>query len=347
MKKPLTFLFALTFLLLVCTTAITVVSGETKEFNFGTGTGFFLNSSNYIVTNYHVIHGSKNIKVELVNGQILDAEVALKSSDKDIAILKLNGTPSVKRMKVKFSKFSEIRTGDKVFTYGFSMTEILGHVKSKYSEGVINSLKGVRRKQDDFQFSIPLQKGNSGGAIFNEQGQLVGIATYKVYSLRTKEYTSFGVKSSVLADLLSEIPEILQLDIGNVSVQSEQNSLRDFKEDIKNNIVFVFVKRAKKIDNNHVAMEAYFEGDYKTAFEMWKKIAGQGDALAQNYLGLMYQYGTSVLQDYATAYMWLSLSGSNGNKVAEKNRNIIETKMSPSQIEKAQEMIRNWKPKTK
>jgi hypothetical protein len=45
--------------------------------------------------------------------------------------------------------------------------------------------------------------------------------------------------------------------------------------------------------------------------------------------------------------MWLNLSGSNGNTGALKKRNIIEKRMSPSQIEEAQEMTRNWKPTKK
>ena len=128
MKTKHTFLLVLTFLFLFSSG----VFGETKKFNIATGTGFFLGSSNYVVTNYHVIHGAKQIQVKLVNGEILDAEVALKNPDKDIAILRINGTPSVKRMNVKLSSFSEIRTGDKVFTYGFPMTNILGDTSSIY-----------------------------------------------------------------------------------------------------------------------------------------------------------------------------------------------------------------------
>jgi len=66
---------------------------------------------------------------------------------------------------------------------------------------------------------------------------------------------------------------------------------------------------------------------------------------AQFNLGLMYANGHGVPQDYALAHMWFNLSGSNGNKMAVRNRNIVEKKMTPSQIEKAQEMARNWKPK--
>jgi uncharacterized protein len=51
---------------------------------------------------------------------------------------------------------------------------------------------------------------------------------------------------------------------------------------------------------------------------------------------VMYDNGQGVLQDYALAHMWFNLSGSNGDKIAVKNRDIIEKKMSKQQIEKAQ-----------
>ena len=87
--------------------------------------------------------------------------------------------------------------------------------------------------------------------------------------------------------------------------------------------------------------------DYKEAVKWYRLSAKQGLAKAQNNLGWMYQNGTGVLQDYALAYMWFYLSGSNGIESAVTNRNEIEKRMSPSQIEKAQEMARNWKPTTK
>ena len=252
-------------------------TAETKETKRATGTGFFLGSSNYVVTNYHVIHGAKKIQVKLINGEILVAEVALKSPDKDIAILKLNGTPSVKRMNVRLSNFSEIRTGDKIFTYGFPIADFLGDVESKYSEGVINSFRGMKNNRDQFQMSIPIQPGNSGGPIFNEQGKLVGITTYSIDALMTMELygivpqnVNFGIKSPMLASLLPEIPEILKFNMGIVPVPSGQFSIRDFKEDIKNNIVFVTASIEKEVGNFQVAVEAFEKGDYKKAIEQLK-----------------------------------------------------------------------------
>ena len=62
-------------------------------------------------------------------------------------------------------------------------------------------------------------------------------------------------------------------------------------------------------------------------------------------MGAKYAKGQGVPQDYVSAHMWWNLSGSNGNEDAVKNRNLVEKSMSKTQIEKAQEVARNWKPK--
>jgi TPR repeat protein len=87
--------------------------------------------------------------------------------------------------------------------------------------------------------------------------------------------------------------------------------------------------------------------DDKEAVKWYRLSAEQEYELAQFNLGLMYAQGTGVPQDDVSAHMWLNLCGSNGYKDAVKNRDIIEKDMSPSQIEKAQEMARNWKPTKK
>jgi uncharacterized protein len=85
--------------------------------------------------------------------------------------------------------------------------------------------------------------------------------------------------------------------------------------------------------------------DYKEAVKWYRLSAEQGYAQAQYYMGEMYANGQGVPQDYVSAHMWWNLAGSNGEKYAIRKRNRIERKMSPLQIEKAQDMVRNWKPK--
>ncbi len=98
-------------------------------------------------------------------------------------------------------------------------------------------------------------------------------------------------------------------------------------------------------DDFQDADDAYDRKDYKEVVRLFLPLAEQGDAQAQFNLGKMYAEGTGVQQDYALAHMWWNISGSNGHKSAVKNRYIVEKRMSPSQIEKAQDMARNWKPK--
>ena len=100
-------------------------------------------------------------------------------------------------------------------------------------------------------------------------------------------------------------------------------------------------------DDFQDGFDAHQKEDYRTAPRLWLPLAEQGHASAQFNLGLMYEDGQGVPQDYVSAHMWMNLSGSNGHKDAVTNRNIVEKKMSKQQIEKAQELARNWKPTTK
>ena len=85
--------------------------------------------------------------------------------------------------------------------------------------------------------------------------------------------------------------------------------------------------------------------DFKEAFKWSKLAADQGNASTQNNLSYMYYKGQGVPKDYVLAHMWWNIASSNGHNGDIKFRDIIEKRMSPSQLKKAQEMARNWKPK--
>ena len=87
--------------------------------------------------------------------------------------------------------------------------------------------------------------------------------------------------------------------------------------------------------------------DYIEAVKWYRLSAELGNASAQSNLGLMYAEGQGVLQDYILAYMWFNLASSNGSKNGLEGLKMVANKMSPSQIEKAQEMARSWKPNKK
>ncbi len=85
--------------------------------------------------------------------------------------------------------------------------------------------------------------------------------------------------------------------------------------------------------------------DYKTAVKWYKLAAERGYADAQSKLGAMHAKGQGVPQDYVRAHMWWSISALQGYGDAKKNRNIVEEKMSPAQLESARKLAREWMEK--
>ena len=81
--------------------------------------------------------------------------------------------------------------------------------------------------------------------------------------------------------------------------------------------------------------------DFATALREWTPLAEQRDATAQYNLGVMYDNGQGVLQDYVCAHMWLNIAASSGESTdVSKNRDILAKRMYSSQIEKAQDLAR-------
>jgi len=114
----------------------------------------------------------------------------------------------------------------------------------------------------------------------------------------------------------------------------------------------IFLKLAKKghVEAQYNLALIYDLGkgvpkNHKEAVKWYRLAAEQGLAEAQLNLGVNYGLGRGVPQDYVLAHMWHNLAGSNGNEIAIKMRNILAKEMTPQQLEKAQEMARNWKPK--
>ena len=238
--------FLLSFLT-ACTTPGTLNNSSSPlEINTGdvaTGTGFLFSSSDYVITSYHVVHGAKSIRVRLINGDRIDATVSLKDTNNDIALLKLSQSPTSRQNIIVLGDSSSVKTGDRVFTYGFPLVDLLGDAEPRYSEGVVNSLSGISNDPRLFQVSIPIQPGNSGGPVFNEKGELIGMATSSIDSVQTQKVfgtipqnVNFAIKSSYIKSLLPNLPDAFIRDKGIVVVRVEEVG---FKERVKNDIVLV------------------------------------------------------------------------------------------------------------
>lgn len=100
------------------------------------------------------------------------------------------------------------------------------------------------------------------------------------------------------------------------------------------------------------AKKAYDSGDHKKAERIYRPLAEQGDAEAQYALGYMYRNGEGVPKDYVKAYMWFTLAierlprlDNAGRSLAESNRTLLTTMMTPAQIASAQKLAKKWNAK--
>ena len=84
--------------------------------------------------------------------------------------------------------------------------------------------------------------------------------------------------------------------------------------------------------------------DYVQARQWYEQAAAQGHAKAQFNLGVRYFSGLGVPQDFVQAHMWFNLSATNGEKIAVESRNAVAEQMTPAQIAEAQKLAREWKP---
>jgi TPR repeat protein len=96
----------------------------------------------------------------------------------------------------------------------------------------------------------------------------------------------------------------------------------------------------------------YFDGqgvpqDYSVAMSWWRKAAEQGNAEGQARLGILYRWGRGVPQDYVIAHMWFNLAARSGNEKVVEFRDEITARMTPAQIQEAQKLAREWKPKAR
>jgi S1-C subfamily serine protease len=222
----------------------TTLPSQTKRLKTA-GTGFSFGSSGYIITNYHVVKDAKLIKVRFLNGDVAEAKIIVKDESNDIAFIKPKRSPKLPGANISLGDSSAMRIGDKVFTIGFPMSNILGQ-QPRYSEGVINSLAGMGDDPKVFQISIPIQSGNSGGPLFNQKGEMVGIVSSSLDSANTfqifgnaPQNVNFAIKSTFVKNLLPMIPSALISPTDIVVVPKDSNSLSGFIERVQNNIVLI------------------------------------------------------------------------------------------------------------
>ena len=208
----------------------------------GNGSGIIISKNGYIITNNHVIKDANEIEIEvIINGEVqkLSAQVVQQDVRNDLAIIKV--------VDVNFDKFSNINynfktrssdVGTKIYTYGYPKALTGMGKEIKITEGIISSKSGVMGDITTYQITAPIQGGNSGGPLFDEKANLIGINSSKFNSENT-ENVNYSIKSSYVMNLIDVLPKSIDLPS---STKLQSLPLTEQIKEISKYVVLIKVK---------------------------------------------------------------------------------------------------------
>jgi serine peptidase DegS len=165
------------------------------------GSGVIVDESGHIVTNHHVIANADSIRVQLADGRVADAHIVGRDPDTDLAVLKIDLSPLPVAV---FGRSDQLRVGDVVLAIGdpvgLSQTVTHGIVSATSRQQL-----GIAPLEDFIQTDAPINFGNSGGALVDASGALVGINTAIVAKNIGVEGIGFAIPVNMVRGVLSEI----------------------------------------------------------------------------------------------------------------------------------------------
>jgi S1-C subfamily serine protease len=184
----------------------------------GNGSGVIISKSGHIITNHHVIEDADYIEVEFILDnqlQKFSAEIVQVDKINDLAILKIfdvnfNG---VNEPPYNF-KLRGSDVGTKVYAYGYPMALTIMGKEIKVTDGMISSKTGFDGNITTYQITAPIQAGNSGGPLFDEQANLIGINSSGIRK-DIADNVAYSIKTSYVSNLLDILPKSIDLPSSN------------------------------------------------------------------------------------------------------------------------------------
>ena len=163
------------------------------------GSGFAISSNGYILTNYHVINGADSIYVQNSKGRSFKVKAAYTDPVNDIAILKISDSSFENLGSLPYSlKRASAGVGESVYTLGYPKDDVV------LGDGYVSSKTGINGDSITYQIAIPVNPGNSGGPLIDNNGNIVGVINGKEDKV---DGAAFAVKSKYIMEALNAIPQ--------------------------------------------------------------------------------------------------------------------------------------------
>ena len=218
------------------TTSITTNYWGYQTQSAASGSGFILTADGYILTNYHVVEDSNSISVALYDGSTYDASLVGYDENNDVAVLKIDAQGL---QPVVLGSSSDLHVGDQVVAIG----NPLGELTFSLTSGMVSALNREVTFSNGLRMSLiqtdaAINSGNSGGALFNMYGEVVGITNAKYGSSSSSSSTAsidnigFAIPIDDVRDIVTSIIEngyiikpYIGVSVTNVSTESQQFGL--------------------------------------------------------------------------------------------------------------------------
>ena len=204
-----------------------------------TGTGFALKNG-YVVTNYHVIEDANEISIFGINGDFnakYDAQVMACDKINDLALLKVKDPSFDGFGALPYSVLgSTMDVGENIYVLGYPLTATMGD-EIKLTTGVISAKTGFMGDVALYQISAPIQPGNSGGPLFNEKGNIIGVVSAKHSDA---ENVGYAIKSMYLINLIESSAN------SSIIPKTSSSYNRSLKENVKVEKDFIFLIKCYK-----------------------------------------------------------------------------------------------------
>ena len=181
-------------------TALSFFGTTTSE---GAGSGIIISEDGYIVTNNHVIDGATKVTVTLNTGSEYDAKIIGKDEKTDLAVIKIKPDETITVAELGDS--TKLQVGEKAVAIGNPLgMEFFGSTTQGIISAVNRTINVENRTMNVIQTDAAINSGNSGGALVNSYGQVIGINAVKISS-STVEGMSFAIPISEAMPIISDL----------------------------------------------------------------------------------------------------------------------------------------------
>lgn len=232
-----------TFLTRVCALVCCVLPAlllADEQNTVTTGTGWVI-APHFVVTNHHVVGKNNTVTLIRTDNRQVKADVVMRDPYNDVVILKprkINFLPPGLPIANKAAG-----VGASVFTIGYPLLGIMGR-EPKLTTGYISARTGIGNDPRTYQMSVPIQPGNSGGPVFNNNGEVIGIATSSLsaaeifkWSGNIPQNVNYAIKTNYVRALLDSTP--IQSKESVETISHESADLESLVSRVKNSILIV------------------------------------------------------------------------------------------------------------